>query len=131
MDKVYLEAIGDDRVFAGIDSEIKTQPLTEGEKDLLKAGLIFYERLAQLNSDNVVTLRKSGEALLRTGRLRSSLGDHEEAEVAFQRAVERFEKLVAEFPDERDYTLGLARARTGLAGQVSRALMLPTSVVTS
>jgi tetratricopeptide (TPR) repeat protein len=121
LDRVYFQTIGDERVFAEVGPNDQAPPLTKSETDLINAGLVFYERLAQLNRSDADTLRKSGEALLRTGRLRSSLGDHKEAEVAFLRAVERFEKLVADFPQKRDYTLGLARARTGLAGQVSSA----------
>ena len=125
LDAVYLDAIGRDKLLGEpvaqpegaerYESEERL-PLTELERELLKRGLDFYDQFAQKNAATPRAAVQTAQACYRVGLLQAALGDHTAAESAYRDAIERFERLTQEDPNNVAYLLQLAEAHNGLAG---------------
>ena len=135
MDAVYLDAIGRDKLLGDPvarpdelespkldersslrDLERGQPPLTDLERELLKRGLDFYDQFAQENADASRAFVQTAQAYYRVGLLQAALGDHTASESAYRAAIERFERLTQEDPNNVAYLLQLAEAHSGLAG---------------
>jgi tetratricopeptide (TPR) repeat protein len=133
LDAVYLDAIGRDKLLgepvskpdeAALELEEpdftlqSPQPLTDLERELLKRGLDFYDQFAQKNAAAPRVFVQTAQAYYRVGLLQGALGDAAAAAEAYRGAVERFEHLAKEEPDNAEHFRRLAEAYTGLANVV-------------
>jgi tetratricopeptide (TPR) repeat protein len=76
---------------------------------LVQSILAFYERFAQGNATNPKLQGEAGRAYRKVGTLYQRLGRAREAEDSYARAVEKLERLTAEFPDVPGYRFELAK----------------------
>jgi tetratricopeptide (TPR) repeat protein len=127
MDAVYLDAIGRDKLLgkpaaqpegAERHESEERAPLTELERELLKRGLDFYDQFAQQNAAAPLVFVQTAQAYYRVGLLQGALGDTDAAAEAYRGAVERFERLTEEEPDNAEHFRRLAEAYTGLGNVV-------------
>ena len=123
LDAVYLEAIGTEKLL-GVplstpsDDEPRTHtesPLTPQEKQLLQRGLSFYDEFSRQNARTSFAAQQTAQAHYRVGLLQGALGDTEASQAAYRTAIERFEQLTSEQPENADYWRQLAEAYSGLA----------------
>jgi tetratricopeptide (TPR) repeat protein len=127
MDAVYLDAIGQDKLLcepvARPDAVERPRldeqpPLTDLERELLKRGLDFYDQFAQKNAAAPRAFVQTAQAYFRVGLLHGALGDTAAAAEAYRGAVERFERLTNEEPDNAEHFRRLGEAYRGLANVV-------------
>ncbi|MFO0913443.1 MAG: protein kinase [Pirellulales bacterium] len=89
--------------------------LTDVQQKLLGKSLRFYRDLAaQTGASGDV--QNAAHALLRIGRIHQRLGEHAEAELAFQQAIDEYEGLFRVDDERLEYHMGLVDGRTRLAG---------------
>ena len=88
------------------------------ERELLKRGLDFYDQFAQKNADAPRAFVQTAQAYYRVGLLQGALGDTAAAAEAYRGAVERFERLTQEEPDNAEHFRRLGEAYRGLANVV-------------
>ena len=128
LDAVYLDAIGEDKLLGepvakpgepdfGIPA---LQLFTDLERELLKRGLDFYDQFAQQNAAAPHAAVQTAKAYRRVGLLQAGLGETEFAEEAYRSAIERFERLTKEQPNNPDHFVKLAEAYIGLGNVVSQ-----------
>jgi serine/threonine protein kinase len=89
--------------------------LTAEDRQLLEEVLVFYEEIAEQNSNDPHVRLKMAEAYRRVGGIRERLGQAEQA-TAYQQALAISSQLVREFPNDPDYRQNLARSYTALGG---------------
>ena len=127
MDAVYLDAIGRDKLLGepvaqpdGVEQPESDErpPLTDLERDLLKRGLDFYDQFAQKNAAAPRAFVQTAQAHYRVGLLQGALGDTAAAAKAYRGAVERFERLTREEPENAEHFRRLGEAYRGLANVV-------------
>ena len=70
---------------------------------LLRSVLTFYDRFARQNATDAKLQGEAAWAYRKVGVLADQLGEAGEAEVAYGRAIQIFEDLVARFPADRTY----------------------------
>ncbi|SIO62533.1 Tetratricopeptide repeat-containing protein [Singulisphaera sp. GP187] len=75
----------------------------EEDRALLESVLMFYDRFAQRNATNPRLQGEAAWAYRKVGSLYSRLGRTQEAESAYQRAIDMFEELILQFPDVAEY----------------------------
>jgi tetratricopeptide (TPR) repeat protein len=75
----------------------------QADSALLTTVLTFYERFAQENATNPRLEGEAAWAYRKVGALQERLGNPEQAEAAYARAISLLESLVARFPTEREY----------------------------
>ncbi|NQT13026.1 MAG: tetratricopeptide repeat protein, partial [Planctomycetes bacterium] len=123
MDAVYLDAIGRDKLLGapvakpdgvGRREAEKRPALTDLERELLKRGLDFYDQFAQKNADAPRAFVQTAQAYYRVGLLQGALGDTAAAAEAYRGAVERFEQLTQEDPENAEHFRRLGEAYVGL-----------------
>ncbi|WP_406696263.1 serine/threonine-protein kinase [Singulisphaera sp. Ch08] len=73
------------------------------DSTLLESVLMFYDRFAQRNATNPRLQGEAAWAYRKVGALYSRLGRDQEAESAYQRAIDMFEELIVQFPDVPEY----------------------------
>ena len=124
LDAVYLEAIGRDKLLGQPVSQPaklkppeseEPPPLSALERELLKRGLRFYDQFAQKNTAAPHAFVQTAQAYYRVGLLQGALGDGAAAAEAYRGAVERFERLAKEEPQNAEYFRQLEEAYSGLA----------------
>jgi tetratricopeptide (TPR) repeat protein len=110
LNAVYLQSVGNERVF-GEDESIKSRKkLSDKEKKLLQTGLDFYAQIASQNESNTAATFGTARAFLQIGQVRARLGDDQEAKTAISEAITRFNKLTDSFPDNAQYFKHLSNA---------------------
>ena len=124
LDAVYLDAIGRDKLLGEPiakpnveknNESAQRMPLTDLERELLKRGLEFYDQFAQQNATAPRILVQTAQAYYRVALLQNGLGETDSAEQAYRAAIERFEKLTNDRPNDFVSIRGLAQARAALA----------------
>ena len=100
VERIYLKYAHDNYLKGGARGGKRITPKVE---EFLGEAMDFYEQFARANHDDPSVRLDTAKAWDRVGRVRSSLGMHDEAEEACRRAVETAEKLLSEFPDEARY----------------------------
>jgi serine/threonine protein kinase len=102
--------------------EVPLQPvLSRSAASLLEHLLEFYDRLAEQGGDDPKLRRKVAEANRRVGDIRQRLGNHEEAETAYRRALEVYGALEERSPGDAKIRIETARILNEL-GTISRAM---------
>ena len=129
LDAVYLDAIGEEKLLGepisrpqpGDEdfSPTARPPLTDLEKELLQRGLKFYDQFAQQNDATSHAASQTAQAYYRVGLLQAALGDYTAAASAHQAAVERYERLTQEHPNNTHYVVQLGNAYRGLGDSVA------------
>jgi serine/threonine protein kinase/tetratricopeptide (TPR) repeat protein len=84
-------------------------------KELLESALPFYEKFARQEGDDPAGAAERGRAYHRLGRVRETLGEHEEARADFGQMDTIFAPLAAAHPDVPDFRRYLALSRFELA----------------
>jgi tetratricopeptide (TPR) repeat protein len=124
LDAVYLDAIGEEKLLGEPVATQKepqsptseTRPiLTDLERGLLKRGLEFYDRFARQNAATPRAFVQTAKAYYRVGLLQAGLDETKSAAEAYQGAIERFERLTKDEPDNAEHFRGLGQAYEGLA----------------
>lgn len=126
LDAVYLDAIGRDKLLGepiarpqGVEASFATPPpLTDLERDLLERGLDFYDQFAQQNTASRHAFVQTAQAYYRVGLLQGALGETGTAAEAYRGAIERFEKLAREEPENVEHFRRLAEAYRGLGSVI-------------
>ncbi len=98
--------------------------MEEVRRDLLKDAAQFYERLAGEEGDDPEIRWEAGQASRRLGKIHAYLGEYEEAERSYRKAVSIHERLAADFPDRPDQRRELAASLNNLTtvlGAVKKA----------
>jgi tetratricopeptide (TPR) repeat protein len=88
--------------------------LDPAQREFLEKALSYYEGFAAEAGNSEEARRGAADAHLRIGKMRYRLGQHREAEAAYQRALERYANLAAEFPAMHDYPQQLAQSHYNL-----------------
>ncbi len=126
LDAVYLDAIGEEKLL-GVplaqpdDEEIRfvtPPPLTDLERELLERGLSFYDQFAQQNAVASRAFVQTAQAYYRVGLLQNAVGDLVAADDAYRNAIERFERLAKEEPNNFEHFRRLGDAYRGLSNVV-------------
>ena len=127
LDRVY-ERFAPERPNATSDSsddesesdKIDKPVLSEGTAAVLEDLLVFYDRLAEQGGNGVAYLEKVALANRRVGDIRHHLGQFEQAETAYRRALELYEQM-DQSSSEDPHFLEIATIHTEL-GIVCRRL---------
>ncbi len=82
------------------------QPL---RRDLLQSALIFYQGFLRERGDDPSIRGDLAAAYLRVGKIRSELGEKDEARKAWERACELYEELTKATPESDEWRHGLAQ----------------------
>jgi serine/threonine protein kinase len=80
-----------------------TSVVTEKDAAVLQSMLKFYDRFAQQNSANVNLQEEAARAYHRVGEIQQRLGNHEQAETAYRRALEMVKLLSRARPEKAAY----------------------------
>jgi len=123
LDEVYLGAIEEDALLAQpvsaaeVDdsSDVQLQTLSEMEREWVDRGLEFYDQFAIQNDSVTAAASDAARAYHRVGVFQASLGSLASAEKAYRAAIQRFERLTNEQPDNSTYLSALGDAYRGLA----------------
>jgi hypothetical protein len=76
-----------------------------GGRWLLQEAEVLTGQLLEKRSDEPAAREQAGLAYDRLGRIHDALGEHKEAEQAYGRAIDLFEKLAEDFPETARYHL--------------------------
>ena len=114
LDAVYLEAIGEQKLFRRTDQGADAAPLSDLEKELLQRGLAFYERFARENDSPDASLPVA-RAYFRVAVIQVASGDVESGVASHKIAIEKFEKLIESFPSRAKLRVELGEAYDRLA----------------
>ena len=123
---------------AGKEISVPVQPVLSKEAAaLLEHMLAFYDRLAAQEGGDARLRRKVAEANRRVGDIRQRLGNYQESEAAYLRAIELYRRLADNAAADAELAVEIARIRNELgnvywatnqreAGQESYAAALAT-----
>jgi tetratricopeptide (TPR) repeat protein len=96
------------------DDWLAKQPaLSDEQRRFLERTLGHYEWLAGRTGADTETKAGVAAANLRAGDIRAKLGQTAEAETAFARAVDMYQRLTDQFPKEPAYQIALAKGYRG------------------
>jgi tetratricopeptide (TPR) repeat protein len=87
---------------------------------VLQSLLGFYDQFAEQNRDNMRWLHETAGAYRRVGEIQQLLGQSDQAEEAYRRALEFYQRLKQANPEEPEYLLGLAGVHNEL-GRLAQA----------
>lgn len=111
--KLAVQAVDEMLTQVG-DEELKDIPhLDHVRRKLLYRALAYYQVLYEKHSDDPSVRYETAMAAARTGRIRHELDQLSDAQTAYDRAVELFDRLVKMTPDKPEYLLGKAQAHRG------------------
>ena len=79
----------------------KAEPINENDRELLQAGLRFYESFAEKNSSAPQARRQAARAYQRAGLIHHRLGEYELAAQTLRHGLDLFQALSVQFPDSR------------------------------
>jgi tetratricopeptide (TPR) repeat protein len=83
-------------------------------RELLEKAQIFYAGFLQDNIGDLEIREEIGRAYKQLGDINKELGQYEQAEQAYRKAIEVFGELTDEFPDEENYRMELAISENAL-----------------
>jgi tetratricopeptide (TPR) repeat protein len=86
---------------------------------VLESLLKFYDQFAERNRENARWLHDTARAYRRVGEIQQLLGRADEAEEAYQRALDSYERLRQTSPQDPDYLIGLAGVHNALGEAVA------------
>ena len=89
-------------------------PVTPKEAQLLKDMLAFYDQFIGSTSDDTTLRVKRAEAQQRVGKIQLLLGKTALADSAYRRALETYQELHKEFPDNTTYPLQVITIKSDL-----------------
>jgi serine/threonine-protein kinase len=92
----------------------KQKELLPEHRVFLEQALRFYEEFAQETGQDEEARAGVAAASYRVGFIYKKLGQMAPAEAGYRRSAELYRLLTAEFPDQSDYRLELARTHNGL-----------------
>ncbi|MFC1596542.1 protein kinase [Planctomycetota bacterium] len=124
LDAVYLDAIGEKKLLGephpALDStnpgfSFTRTDLSDLERELLKQGLTFYDKFARSNQNTAHAAAQSARAYYRVALLEGALEDRKAAVESFTEAVNRFQALIRNEPENHRHKAELAQAYFGLA----------------
>jgi tetratricopeptide (TPR) repeat protein/tRNA A-37 threonylcarbamoyl transferase component Bud32 len=92
----------------------------EGDLALLQSVLRFYDQFAARNATNPHLQKEAAKAHRRVGDIRQRLGQADQADAAYRRALAIYEKLGAEFPSDPAYQFELAQTLTRMASRSTK-----------
>src|SRR5262249_23178980 len=92
--------------------------LSENERQFVEYLLRLYQEFGRLNGTNQAVLGETLKAYTRVGRVQRKLGNHKEAEQAFQQALALGQQLVFAFPAISEYRTTLAACCGDLAAML-------------
>ena len=91
-------------------------------QDLLQQAQVFYQEFVEEEISNEPAVRQEmGRSYRRLGDIHQMLGQYEQAEEAYNSAMDVFNKLVVDFPDTADYRMEMVASENAL-GLTLRAL---------
>ncbi|MHC4478755.1 MAG: tetratricopeptide repeat protein [Planctomycetota bacterium] len=85
------------------DQQLSRDPAGREGQQLLQKTEDIHGRFLEKRSDEPAAREQAGLAYHRLGRIHEALGEHEEAEQAYRRAIDVFEKLAEDFPETARY----------------------------
>jgi tetratricopeptide (TPR) repeat protein len=98
------------------EEELANVPeMKEIQEQLLQKAQAFYAGFLEENADDPSVREEIGQAYLRLGGIHTTLGQHVEAEDAFESAIDIFEELATEYPGVASYRQDLAESYGRLA----------------
>ena len=94
------------------------------DREILEKALVFYELFAQENTRNLQARKEIARAYLRAGDVCTLLGKEAKAEGFYRKAIERFQDLADEFPQQPSHrqNLGCCLANLGAVLENTRRL---------
>ncbi|GAB5406997.1 MAG: hypothetical protein Aurels2KO_52280 [Aureliella sp.] len=113
MDEVYINSIGVEKLLRDPEAGSggpQAAGLSDVERELLQRGLEFYDRFADQNRENPDAAFATAGAFYRVALLQVGLQQNDKAEDALAKAIERFEGLVKQSPEQSEYHLELGKA---------------------
>ena len=95
-----------------LDQQAALEPV---QQKFLRKALDYYQNFASKSNTDPGVRLKTAVAYSRVGTIQEKLGNSSEAKAACHRAIEIFEKLMAEEPSVREYRRELANSEVTLA----------------
>jgi serine/threonine protein kinase/Flp pilus assembly protein TadD len=95
----------------------RLQPI---QRKFLEKALRYYQEFAKEDDADPEVHLSTGIAYVRIGSMEAILGNSQKATESFRQAIDLLERLVADFPDRREYRLELARVCTRAPGLLPR-----------
>ena len=90
----------------GEEIDVPIQPVLSKETaSLLENMLVFYDRLAKHGGDDDQLRRRVAAANRHIGDIHQRLGDFQEASAAYSQALDTYQELFTEAPDDQEFTL--------------------------
>ena len=123
--KIAMNAVDESLSTAGRQQAREAGDLPEIQafrKDLLDKASAFYTQLAKQNANSPEFLAEEGRAHVRLGDINRLMGKDAEAAVEYTDAIDRFSKLVKEYPTRGDYRASLGYAHNWLGETIRDAL---------
>ena len=95
--------------------EMPSEPVLSKEvASLLERMLLYYERLAEQGDDDIQLRKKVADAKRRTGDLHARLGNYEPSQAAYLSAIELYQQLQEQTPEDATIRTELARIHNQL-----------------
>jgi tetratricopeptide (TPR) repeat protein/tRNA A-37 threonylcarbamoyl transferase component Bud32/ribosomal protein S27E len=98
-----INAVDETLNVVGNDWLVNVPQMELARRQLLRKSLEFYQGLLERKPTDVGTRFRIARAYHRVGDIHRQLGEKTEAKKAYQEAIERFQVLSAQFPDEPEY----------------------------
>jgi serine/threonine protein kinase/tetratricopeptide (TPR) repeat protein len=90
-----------------LSQQARMEPL---QRDFLLKALGYYERFAREQAHDPKAMHAVAEAEMRAATIHRKLGETAQSEAAYHRAINLYETLTSELPNEMGYREGLTRA---------------------
>ncbi len=112
-----------DKMTEVAEKQLVNVPIMEKvRQDLLQQAQVFYQEFVEEEISNEPAVRQEmGRSYRRLGDIHQMLGQYEQAEEAYNSAMDVFNKLVVDFPDTADYRMEMVASENAL-GLTLRAL---------
>lgn len=91
------------------------------DAEFLKQMMIYYEQIAEQNSDNENLVLESAKAFRRIANINYLVGETQAAISAYQNALEIYDPLLSETPDSETALLKIVNTRAELAAAIRRS----------
>jgi tetratricopeptide (TPR) repeat protein len=105
-----------DAAMGEVPGNLGSRPVV-GESDaaILQGLLAFYDQFATKNEGDLRWQRETARAFRRSGEIQFRLGNNQEADDSFRRALTIYNKLLVSEPTKAEYIAGVAATRNQLA----------------
>jgi tetratricopeptide (TPR) repeat protein len=103
--KLAREAV--EEMTRAADEQLSVAPAAPQARRLLQQTQVFYGRVLKERRDDPAAREQAGLAYKRLGRIHYAFGNYEESEHAYRQAVNVFEKLAEDFPEDGRHQMNI------------------------